>query len=293
MPSVSFTGVVIIQVTDSANNSATKPFNLSIVNPMTATITLGNLMQTYTGLPSSVTATTNPPGLPVGVVYNGSATAPTTAGSYAVVATIASGGDYTGTATGTLVINQASQSITFGSISAQVVGGTVSLNASSNSGLAVSFASTTSTICSVSGTRANMLAPGNCTIRATQPGTLNYAAAVPVSVSFTVTLASTFKLIATPDSVTINRGILAAFLLEAQSVNGFSGNVTISCAGGPSKSVCGSFPQMVKLVPNKMALAISGILFPSNTPPGTYTLTFTGNSGSMAVRTTAQFKLLH
>ncbi|SPE26922.1 hypothetical protein SBA2_310028 [Acidobacteriia bacterium SbA2] len=102
---------------------------------------------------------------------------------------------------------------------------------------------------------------------------------------------STFKLIATPKSETIHRGILAAFLLEAQSVDGFSGNVKITCSGGPAGSMCGEFPQTVNLQPNKFALALSGALFPKNTTPGTYTLTFTGTSGSDVVSTTAQFKV--
>ena len=55
----------------------------------TATVNLGWLAATYTGSPQSVTATTNPPGLNVTLTYNGSATAPTAAGSYTVVGTIA------------------------------------------------------------------------------------------------------------------------------------------------------------------------------------------------------------
>jgi len=260
-----------------------------LINQATASITLGNLNQTYNGSPLSVAATTTPAGLTVNITYNGSSIAPTAAGSYSVAASIATGGNYTGSATGTLVIKQASQSITFGSIPAQSVGNTVSLSASSTSGLAVSFSSTTPTVCSVSGAAALMLAAGTCTIQAAQAGNGNYTPATPVSVSFTVTAGATFKLVAQPNTETIKRGILAAFLLEAQSVDGFSGNVKITCAGGPSNSVCGEFPQTLNLQPNKTAVAISGILFPANTTPGTYTLTFTGTSGSDVVSTNAQF----
>jgi large repetitive protein len=188
-----------------------------------------------------------------------------------------------------LTVNKASQSITFGSIAGQVMGNTLNLSATATSGLAVSFASSNPSTCSVSGTTATMLSAGTCTIQALQAGNANYAAASPVSVSFVVTPAAGFTLVATPNSETIHRGILAAFLLEAQSVNGFSGNVKITCSGGPSDSVCGDFPQTLKLQPNKPALAISGILFPKDTAPGTYTLTFTGTSGSTSATTTAQF----
>jgi hypothetical protein len=56
------------------------------INPLPATITLSGLEQIYTGAPIAVVAATDPVGLPVSVTYNGSPTAPTNAGSYAVVA---------------------------------------------------------------------------------------------------------------------------------------------------------------------------------------------------------------
>ncbi len=74
------------------------------VNKAPATVTLGGLTQVYDGTPKSATATTNPVGLTVTFTYNGSATAPTDAGSYAVVATV-NDPNYTGTASGTLVIS--------------------------------------------------------------------------------------------------------------------------------------------------------------------------------------------
>jgi len=58
------------------------------VNKANATITLGSLTTTYNGLPQSATATTVPAGLTVDFTYDGSATLPADAGSYAVVATI-------------------------------------------------------------------------------------------------------------------------------------------------------------------------------------------------------------
>ena len=182
---------VVATIASGGNYSGTATGTL-VINPATATIKLGNLSQTYTGSPLSATATTSPANLPVSFTYNGSATAPTAVGSYTVVATIASGGNYTGTASGTLVISQAGQSITFGSIAAQVVGNTVNLSATSTSALAVSFASSTPSVCSVSGTTATMLSAGNCTIQASQAGNANYAAASPVSVSFAVTSAAGF-----------------------------------------------------------------------------------------------------
>jgi hypothetical protein len=75
------------------------------VNPAAATISLGNLSQLYDGSPKPAIATTNPPGLRVlSLTYDGSAVAPTNAGSYAVVASL-DNPDYTAPdALGTLVI---------------------------------------------------------------------------------------------------------------------------------------------------------------------------------------------
>jgi hypothetical protein len=73
------------------------------VNLDIASVTLGNLVHTYDGTAKSATAITNPAGLTVTFTYNGSATPPTDAGSYAVTATI-SDANYQGTASGTLLI---------------------------------------------------------------------------------------------------------------------------------------------------------------------------------------------
>jgi DNA/RNA endonuclease G (NUC1) len=81
------------------------------VTPAVATVTLGNLSRIYDGSPKAATVTTAPAGLAVSVTYNGLTTAPTNTGSYAVVATV-NDANYTGSASGTLVINQGQATIT-------------------------------------------------------------------------------------------------------------------------------------------------------------------------------------
>jgi hypothetical protein len=71
-----------------------------------ATVTLGTLSFTYDGSAKATTATTSPAGLSVDITYDGSPTAPTNAGSYAVSATI-NNANYEGSATGTLTIDKA------------------------------------------------------------------------------------------------------------------------------------------------------------------------------------------
>jgi hypothetical protein len=70
-------------------------------------------------------------------------------------------------------------------------------------------------------------------------------------------------------------------------VNGFNGNVTLSCSGGPAGAKCTDFPQTLKV--KGTVYALSGILFPKNSTPGTYIITFTGVSGSLTSTATAKF----
>ena len=96
-----------------------------------------------------------------------------------------------------------------------------------------------------------------------------------------------FTITPIPSSETVNRGVIGAFILQLNSVNHFNGKVTLSCSGGPAGTKCADFPQTVPV--NGTAYAISGILFPMNTPPSTYTITFTGVSGSITNTATAKF----
>jgi hypothetical protein len=82
----------------------------------------------------------------------------------------------------------ASQTITFGALPNQVYGvPPFAVSATASSGLLVSFASLTPSVCSVSGTTVTVLALGTCTVQATQSGDTQYAPATPVNQSFTVT----------------------------------------------------------------------------------------------------------
>jgi cyclophilin family peptidyl-prolyl cis-trans isomerase len=68
-----------------------------------ASVSLGSLAQTYDGTPKPAGATTTPANLVVSFTYDGSATAPTNAGSYAVIGTV-NDTNYSGSSTGTLAI---------------------------------------------------------------------------------------------------------------------------------------------------------------------------------------------
>ena len=110
-----------------------------VIAQASATVTLGSLNQTYSGTAKPATATTTPSGLAVSLTYNGSATVPTSAGSYTVVGTI-NDANYQGSATGTLVIAQASATVTLSSLNQTYSGSAEAATATTTpSGLAVNF----------------------------------------------------------------------------------------------------------------------------------------------------------
>ena len=80
-----------------------------------AQIVLSNLSQTYDGTARAVAATTDPAGLTVRITYDGSATAPTAAGAYAVAATVATAG-YEGSTTGILAVAKAAATVSLGDL---------------------------------------------------------------------------------------------------------------------------------------------------------------------------------
>jgi len=92
-----------------------------------ATVTLDNLNQLFTGGAISVTASTTPPGLTVNLTYNGSPNAPTNVGSYTVIGVI-SDPNYYGSITGTLVINP-NATVTLSNLFQRYSGGAINVTA--------------------------------------------------------------------------------------------------------------------------------------------------------------------
>ena len=79
------------------------------------------------------------------------------------------------------------QTISFAALNNVVLGtAAFPVNATASSGLPVSFASTTSAVCTVSGATVTLVAAGTCAIQATQSGNTTYAPAVPVNQGFQV-----------------------------------------------------------------------------------------------------------
>ncbi|MFT3790615.1 MAG: hypothetical protein QM741_05975 [Rudaea sp.] len=122
---------------------------------------------------------------------SGSSVSIVSAGSCIVAANQAGNANYSAApqVTQTIVVNQAGQTIVFGSVPASIaVGGTASVTASGGaSGNPVVLGSATPSICSVSGGTVTGVAAGTCIVTANQSGNANYANASQATRSIQVT----------------------------------------------------------------------------------------------------------
>ena len=95
------------------------------------------------------------------------------------------------------------QIITFAPVTAaDIATKSLTLTATASSGGAITFASTSTENCTISGSTLNLLKSGNCIVTATQAGTSTLA---PISASATITLTGTFV---TPKPVVIKKTIV-------------------------------------------------------------------------------------
>ncbi|MBZ5660252.1 MAG: MBG domain-containing protein [Acidobacteriia bacterium] len=200
--------------TSSANVTLT-------VNKAAASVTLGNLAQTYDSTPKAVSAATTPSGLAFtfsysgigGTVYGPSATAPTGAGTYSVSATI-NDTNYAGNASGTLTVNKATPSITWATPAAISFGaalGSAQLNATANVPGNFVYNPAAGTV------------PGggnqNLSVTFTPTDTADYTAAT-ANVTLTVNKATPVITWVTPAAITFGAALSAAQLNATANVPG-------------------------------------------------------------------------
>jgi hypothetical protein len=150
--------------------------------PLVAASTVNLNPKASSGLPVTLTSTT-----PSVCTISGSNATLLTYGFCVVDASVAGNKEYfSATSSTTFGVGHASQTIAFPAIPTQYVGLPLTLSATASSELAVTFTSTTQTVCTVSGTTASFIATGTCTIVASQAGNSTYGGAINVSRSFTV-----------------------------------------------------------------------------------------------------------
>ncbi len=166
------------------------------------TITFGALSNVTFGVTPFTISATASSGLPV--TFNSNTTSVCTvsggtvtilaAGTCTITASQAGNASYsaaTPVAQSFTVTNLAMQAITFGALSNLTLGvAPFTIVATASSGLQVTFASTTPSVCTVSGSTVTILAVGTCSISASQAGNASYGAATPVTQMFAVNSAS-------------------------------------------------------------------------------------------------------
>jgi hypothetical protein len=231
-------------------SAATSLTQVVTVAQRPATVTLGNLAQQYDGTPRAATVTTAPTGLNVTVTYDGAATVPANAGSYAVVATL-NEANYTGSASGTLAVAKADQTITFDPLVSRTLGDApFALAATASSGLAVTYTSSDTSVATVSGDQVTLVGAGTVTLTAAQAGNGNYNAAPPVDQTLTVNQASQAITFAPLAPVTFgdapltltgtsDSGLPVSYASSDSSVATVSGN-TLTIVGAGSATVTAS-----------------------------------------------------
>ncbi|MFZ2055830.1 MAG: hypothetical protein WAV54_00270, partial [Acidimicrobiales bacterium] len=140
----------------------------------------------------SYSETTSADSTDVVVSSSGAISAPTTLvpGTYTVGGSDSDTNGDTGTWAFALTVSKAPQTISFGALANKTLAQSpVTVKATATSGLAVSFTTATSSVCTSGGTHGatiTLVRTGTCTVKANQAGNATYSAAPTVARSFTV-----------------------------------------------------------------------------------------------------------
>ncbi|MCX8529785.1 MAG: fibronectin type III domain-containing protein, partial [Rhodoluna sp.] len=136
----------------------------------------------------------------------------------------------------TIQTAKGSQTISYNTVTSSVrVGDTDTLNATSSSGLTVSYAvaSGSSSYCSLQGTTVRFNAPGSCVINVTQSGDTNYNAATLTPITYTVA-----KGLQTITFAAISDDVVRTTTLSLGATSSSTLAVTYAIAAGTTNSAC-------------------------------------------------------
>ncbi|MBL8523430.1 MAG: Ig-like domain repeat protein [Betaproteobacteria bacterium] len=254
-------GTCILRATQSGNvnyNAATLTTQNVVIAPASQTIAFGaQAGQTFApggtfAISPAATATSSLAvtysSLTAGVcTVSGGTVTMVAAGTCTIAADQAGNGNYNAApqATQGVMIAPGSQTITFGVLPNLAIGSApFTVAATSSSALAVSFTSQTTGVCTATGTNGStitLLSLGTCTLRASQAGNANFAAATPVDRSFSVTQSSTtFTLTSSANPVTYGAPVTLTAQIKGANPGG---TVTFSVSGaGGFAVVCNAVP---------------------------------------------------
>jgi hypothetical protein len=145
------------------------------------------------------------------------------------------------------------QAITWPNPGTQVGGASLTLSAAASSGFPVIYTSSTSSVCTVTGstvTFAKVTSASACAITATQPGdNLTFAPAVPLTQTFAVNPAGqspNLNMSLSLSTLTIQPGTVGLTQVTLTSVNNFAvSSIAFSCSGLPTGYTCSFNPNPV------------------------------------------------
>ena len=207
------------------------------ITQYTVTSNPGGLTGTGANSPITVTGLTN------GTAYTFTVTATNGAGTSAASANSNS------------VTPQGAQTITFSNPGSQNFGTSPSLQATSSSGLPVTFTSATTNVCTVNtGGVLTTTSPGTCTIHADQAGNGAFLPAAQVTQSFQIVVPGGAVSFATPSPLPV-------------AVGGTAYSITITAAGGAAPY---TFQLTGGTLPIGMTLSAAGVLSGTPVHDGTY-----------------------
>jgi trimeric autotransporter adhesin len=130
---------------------------------------------------------------------------------------------------------------------------------------------------------------GTKSITASYSGDAHFAGSTSASSSLIV---QNFTLYVTPGSKTIVAGKSGNFGVAVTGTNGFTGQVSLSCSGGPVGTTCTVTPATVSLTASTTAAGASAtVSVPAGAAKGSYTMTFTGVNGTNSRSATANLSV--
>ena len=244
-------GVTVGTCTIAASQSGNSNYNAAPQIKQTFAIGVGNQTITFGAVPTVVVgktgtvAATATSGLAPAYssltsstcTISGATVTGVTAGACTIAANQAGNSNYNAAAQATLpiTIGRGSQTITFGTSPTIVVGGAGTVSATATSALAVSFSTTTPTVCSVTGNTVTALAAGTCTVAANQVGNANYTAAAQVTKSITIGKAGqTISFGAAPTIAVGGADTVSATATSALAVTYSSSTTSVCTVSGSS-----------------------------------------------------------
>ncbi len=252
--------VLVATQAGNANYNAGSSTATIVVNPATQTVTFAPTTPVVFGVAPIILTASSTSGLAAfsyalasgstGCTLSGpggSSATVTGAGSCAITATQAGNASYSAaSATATIVINPAAQTVTFVVASPVLFGSApVALAASASSGL-IAFVFTTSSptsVCTVAGAAVTFTGPGSCAITASQAGDANYNSASAVATIVVNATVPGAPLIgaATPGNALASVSFTAPTFTGGIPITSY----TVSCTPGASAAVGAASPLVV------------------------------------------------